>query len=205
MEEWRKVVNGYYEVSNLGNVRRSMPGENTFVGRNKKTSLSGNGYLIFGAFAGGVRKNILVHRAVAEAFHGPCPKGYQVNHKDGVKTNNTVENLEYLTISENQIHALRMGLSSLPSNRAKGRKHWTQLHPEKIARGSNNGAVKHPDKVVRGSRCHASKLNEEKVLAIKHLISAGTLSFSAIARAFGVTHNNIIHINRGKSWAHVKL
>ena len=43
---------------------------------------------------------------VAAAFIGPRPKGYHINHKDGDKANNCVTNLEYVSPSENAIHAL---------------------------------------------------------------------------------------------------
>lgn len=204
MEEWRQVLDGYYSVSNLGNVRREKEGENTFAGRLKKASLSGNGYMIFGAFLNGKRTNVLLHRAVAEAFLGKCPHGYQVNHIDGNKKNNNINNLEYLTPSDNQKHALKNGLSALPSDRARGKKHWTNLHPELVAKGDYNGARKHPERIVRGSGCKSSKLTEEKVKAIKILIRDGNLSNSAIARMFGVTHNNIQFIKKGKSWNHVE-
>ena len=51
-----------------------------------------------------------IHRLVADAFFGPCPDGHEVNHKDGVKTNNNVDNLEYVTRLENAQHAKERGL-----------------------------------------------------------------------------------------------
>lgn len=204
MEIWKPILSGYYEVSNIGNVRRAKDGENTYAGRMAKPSRSGNGYMIFGAYIGGKRKNVLVHRAVAEAFLGECPLNHQVNHIDGVKTNNRAENLEYLTISDNQKHAIKLGLSKAPTERVRGKDHWTKKYPSRVARGANNGSVKHPEKLHRGEKCHLSKLDEEKVKAIKSLIGIGTMSYSAIGRIFGVSHNNIIHIARGKTWAHVK-
>lgn len=51
-----------------------------------------------------------VHRAVALAFLGPRPEGYQINHKSGDKHDNTVGNLEYLTCRQNIRHGWRTGL-----------------------------------------------------------------------------------------------
>lgn len=53
---------------------------------------------------------MLVHRLVASAFLGPCPKNKEVNHKDGNKLNNKLENLEYASHSDNMKHAIRSGL-----------------------------------------------------------------------------------------------
>ncbi len=51
-----------------------------------------------------------VHRLVAEAFIGPIASGLTVNHLDGNKANNDVENLEIVTRAENSQHAMRTGL-----------------------------------------------------------------------------------------------
>ncbi len=55
-------------------------------------------------------KTWLVHRLVAHVFLGPCPEGIQVNHKDGNKFNNHIDNLEYVNQSQNIIHAKTTGL-----------------------------------------------------------------------------------------------
>lgn len=56
----------------------------------------------------GAEKHVLVHRAVIAAFEGPCPAGYQVNHKNGDPADNRYANLEYLTPSENVQHGVNV-------------------------------------------------------------------------------------------------
>lgn len=53
--------------------------------------------------------NRYVHRIVAELFIAPCPPGMEVNHRDGNKLNNRVENLEYVTRKQNMEHAKNIG------------------------------------------------------------------------------------------------
>lgn len=65
--------------------------------------------------AGG--KNVTVHRMVALAFLGPRPPGLDINHVDGVKTNNRASNLEYVTRRENVRHAMRLGLFAIGARR----------------------------------------------------------------------------------------
>lgn len=56
------------------------------------------------------RRMYTVHRLVMLAFVGERPDGAHINHKNGIKTDNRLENLEYCTPSENQKHSFRMGL-----------------------------------------------------------------------------------------------
>lgn len=80
-------------------------------------------------------KRFLIHRIVAETFI-PNPKGLsQVNHKDGDKGNNAVNNLEWVSPSENQIHASKIGL--MP----KGEKHHSRKLTDKSVRDIRENVV----------------------------------------------------------------
>ena len=104
-EEWRDVpgFEGNYKVSNLGQVM-SIPRPNTRGGV-LKTNLHRQGYLMVTLYKSAKRKTMLVHRLVAIAFIGDIPQGKEVNHINGDKGDNRLENLEYVTPSENQLHA----------------------------------------------------------------------------------------------------
>lgn len=64
------------------------------------------GYMVFSI----KKKQIRVHRFIIECFIGEIPKHLQVNHKDGNKTNNCLNNLEVVTAKENNTHAIKTGL-----------------------------------------------------------------------------------------------
>lgn len=64
------------------------------------------GYMIVVLYVNNKAHGRLVHRLVAESFIGPCPDGKEVNHIDGCKKNNTPTNLEYVTRSQNLLHAV---------------------------------------------------------------------------------------------------
>ena len=56
------------------------------------------------------RATVPIHRLVAEEHFGPCPPGKEVNHINGIKTDNRPENLEYVTKKENIRHGIDKGL-----------------------------------------------------------------------------------------------
>lgn len=109
IEEWKPIdeFNGVYEISNLGNVRR-------LVKRGYKPvahSLDGAGYPKVNPSYLNKSYNRTVHRLVAAAFiPNPLNKPF-LNHKDGDKTNYSVNNLEWCTRKENCQHAYNTGLN----------------------------------------------------------------------------------------------
>ena len=68
-----------------------------------------DGYAIYRMMVNGEKKHVKGHRAVLNAFVGERPD-MCVNHKNGVKADNRLENLEWVTIGENNAHAIRTGL-----------------------------------------------------------------------------------------------
>jgi len=111
-EIWLPIVGyeGWYEISDLGRVKRVKAGRGTYIGRTLKIRADSHGYQQTFLYKNGEDNAILVHRIVMASFVGVCPTGKTVNHKDGDRTNNRLENLEYITPSENKIHAIRIGL-----------------------------------------------------------------------------------------------
>ncbi|MGE0289327.1 MAG: NUMOD4 motif-containing HNH endonuclease [Bradyrhizobium sp.] len=107
-EEWRSVVDfPAYSVSDQGRVRRELSNQGGTAGRILKCSPNGCGYLQMQFWAGRTKRERirLVHHLVMEAFIGQRPEGMTVNHKNGLKTDNRLANLEYCTQAENNRHA----------------------------------------------------------------------------------------------------
>ncbi len=121
-ETWKPVV-GYeetYLVSNLGNVKSVgnfiMPNGGNRPIRELKKGVHRCGYLIVRLYKNGKQKQHYIHRLVAMAFiENPFDKE-QVNHIDGDKTNNAVDNLEWVSREENINHAYETELNE-QSNR----------------------------------------------------------------------------------------
>lgn len=103
-----------------------------------------------------------VHRLLAEAFI-PNPDGKpNINHKDGIKANNSLDNLEWCTHSENMKHAYRIGLNKSP-----------------IGPGMNGPAAKLTDEKVLDIRRRIAEGAKQQDLADEYGVAKGTIGFIA--------------------------
>lgn len=186
-EEWRPVVgwDGFYEVSSLGQVKsvtrritKSDGSRPCFGGRVMKPFLNTAGYPVvrLSDAASGRRSVARVHRLVASAFL-PNPDNLpEVNHKDGVKTNYALGNLEWTTAQGNRKHAWDTGLR-------------TRAHLP----------------ILRGTEKDNAKLDEAAVRHIRAVYAAEGRPLTALALKYGVSKKTILRVVKGDAWAHVSL
>lgn len=217
MENYKRFKNTCYSVSDSGNVI------NDETGLALKPFSAPNGYLQLDLFKDGIKQRIGVHRMVAIAFlDNPEAKEF-VNHIDGCKTNNVVENLEWVTPSENSTHAVMSGLS--PIGESKTLAKLTEAKVLEIQEafeagvkdfvlaeryGVSSGVIsairlgkiwKH----VSGRVFPASGSNPVKKLKatdipdIRHGFSIG-MTDAEIGQMYGVARGTINQIRQGKTW-----
>ena len=121
IEVWCDIegYEGFYKVSNLGRIM-SLSRELTCIvfGKTQKTYktkeriLKGvpdkDGYLLVSLAKNGISKHFKIHRLVATAFLKKVKGKDFINHKNGIKSDNRSENLEYCTLKENAVHAKKI-------------------------------------------------------------------------------------------------
>ena len=157
-EIWKDIegYEGIYQVSNKGRIK-------SFYGVKEKilvTRTKGHDYEKVLLSKNGVGKTFLIHRLVAKAFIPNPENKPEVNHIDGNKKNNCVENLEWMTCSENTKHAFDTGLA-------------------KVLRGANNGAARlTPEQIkeIRATYKKDSKTFCGTALAKKYHVGPSTIS-----------------------------
>lgn len=129
-----------------------------------------HGYRVMGI--GG--KTLFIHRMVWESVHGPIPKGMIINHLNGNKADNRIENLELTTHAGNHAHARDV----LGHDYGAGKRH-------------------------RGSAHHGAKLNEDQVRSIRSSYSGERGEVKRLAGEYGVSMSVISKIVRRRTWTHV--
>lgn len=128
-EVWEDlIIDGFvtdYLISNFGRLYSFM------TNKLHNQVMDSYGYTVYSISYNGQKKVMKAHRLVCMTFVSEQPEGKdQVNHKDGKKWNNYYKNLEWSDVSEQQIHALQLGLS-------------------KPKKGVENGACKHNEDDIR--------------------------------------------------------
>lgn len=148
-EIWKDIkgYEGKYQISSLGRVKSIVNKKHRIL----KSFPCKKGYHRLGLADGkrGFKTSYAVHRLVAEAFiHNPENKS-EVNHKDSIRHNNVLENLEWVTHSENQQHAYKFG----------NRCHKSDNHPQKILNSTIVKEIRSLPKKHGLSRQLATKYN----------------------------------------------
>lgn len=171
-EIWKDIegYNGLYQVSNLGRIKSF----HKVTERIKSLVPDKDGYSTVCLCLKGIYRQTKVHRLVAIYFISNPENKPQVNHKNGIKTDNKVENLEWNTQSENSKHAYRTGLSS------------ESLKRNRVAyiREQNGNAI----------------LNSLQVSEIRSKYKKYVYSARKLALEYNVSKSCITHIINNTSW-----
>lgn len=163
-ETWKPIpgYEDYYEVSTLGRVKRIKGKKGTHIGRILEGTLR-NGYLTVELASDDAAKVYRINRLVAQTFIPNPENKLEVNHINGIKTDNRVENLEWATHNENIQHAWETGLIRMTAaQRKKISEVNTGRHPSEATRSKMREAQKrrdyseedkrklfHPKKIIR--------------------------------------------------------
>jgi len=151
MEEWKDIkgYEGLYQVSNLGRIKSLLFGRELI----RKPCIDGWGYAMVGLYKKGVKMRMRkIHRIVMSEFVGDSI--LDVNHKNGIKTDNRLENLEYCTQSENTIHLYRVLGHKAPSGE---RHHKAKLTKEQIYQIKNDKRTL--KRIAQDYNCHYTTIH----------------------------------------------
>ena len=118
-EVWKDIkgYEGYYQISNLGRVKslfrivpHKLKGKKTIPEKILKQCISSPGYYATVLTKNSKGKSTRIHRLIAFHFIANPENKPEINHKKTIKTDNRIENLEWVTRKENIAHAIRHGL-----------------------------------------------------------------------------------------------
>ena len=231
-EKWR-VVDGYaglYEVSDAGRVRRVADRYDAITSKEVCRVLTpkraGHGYQTVCLCHKGKHEYCYIHRLVASAFLPNPGNLCDVNHKDGDKRNNVVDNLEWMSRAQNQLHRARvLGIGVGESNGSAKITKETALEIRRlcaegkytlaeiaamvgvkssmvgdIARASTWSHLGEPILSRKQIPPRSHKLTAKAADAIRRIYDGGGVTIKALASQYGVSFQMISRIVRGESW-----
>lgn len=166
IEQW-KTAPGFpdYEVSNIGRVRRATPGVNATVGHIRQATLDKNGYCVILLQRPNDKPKIgKVHRLVVLAFIGDIPEGMHVNHRNGIKSDNRIENLEIVSPSENTLHGFRVLGRKVAGGKSPGEAHGNAVLTDDLVRHIRKSYESGESQEKIAKRLHHSQSNVSRII-----------------------------------------
>ena len=163
MEMWKDVINYYgkYIISSNG-VIKSVARKNRLNDKIKKQRKDKDGYMIVNLHSDGKTKTLKVHRLLAEAFiYNPLNKP-QVNHINGIKNDNRLQNIEWATQSENMQHSYDNGLTKASVGEKNGNSKLTTKDVEDMKKLRKFMTYQELANVFSVSICQAHRIINNK-------------------------------------------
>lgn len=222
---WKELPesNGTVFVSNDGAIKTERVFTKLARSKVLKQSIDKKGYCRVGVWIDGKIKTLKAHRVVATTFIPNPENKPQINHKNGIKTDNRVENLEWCTNKENSHHAVKMGLfkPSLVRGEQHGHTKTTNEQILEIVKKVKSGAMlkdvaneyglsrttltdiikgkvwSHITK-IKSSKDLRKVLSKEDVLKIVAMRKSG-MTARSIANHFKIGYTTVSDICNGKS------
>lgn len=175
LKNWKYWSDAKLYVSDCGDFFRYRKRNNSFTKIGKKQQ---HGYIAVNCNINGKDKQIYGHRIVGKLFiTNKIKEKIHINHKNGIRHDNRVENLEWVTPGENNIHSIEV-------------------------LGKDYSIVSEKLKKIVGTQKASAKLDDEKVVQIRKMLQNNKTCIH-ISKIFNVNRRTIGDIKNNKSWKHV--
>jgi hypothetical protein len=189
MEAWKDIIGfeGLYQISSLGRIKscerlaRARHGMIRIKEKILKLSVV-KGYPYITLLKNGKRVGFSIHRLIATAFIERIEGKTHVNHINGIKSDNRIENLEWCTHAENMRHAIEKGLKC-------------------NIRSDNYNEILKSGRFLPGSKNRSAKLCEKQVSEIKN--SDRSITAVIIVKDYNISAGIVRRIRRGEIWKHI--